>query len=142
MHAPDVQGPMYDEPLKLVLAKKPDLVLMGGPPTYLEGFKVESNALITAQQKLIELAKRVPLLVVDHHLLRSLDYRDYLRPVISSAERAGNRVLTAAEFVGLEPELLEARRKELHREEPIKREWYERLEKGEFKGGFQGLRFM
>ena len=33
IHSPDAQGPMYDEPLKLILSKNPDMVLMGGPPT-------------------------------------------------------------------------------------------------------------
>lgn len=134
LHAPDVQGPMYDEPLELILKQKPDLVLMGGPPTYLAGFKVESEELATAQRNLAELAKRVPLLVVDHHLLRSLDYPLYLQPVVNAAGK--NRVLTAAEFVGERPSLLEARRKELHKLEPVGREWYERLERGEFKEGF------
>ena len=134
LHAPDVQGPMYDEPLELILRQKPDLVLMGGPPVYLVGFKVESEELATARRNLAELAKRVPLLVVDHHLLRSLDYPRYLQPVVSAAGK--NRVLTAAEFVGEKPSLLEARRKELHKLEPVEREWYERLERGEYKEGF------
>jgi len=134
LHAPDVQGPMYDDPLKLILGQKPDLVLMGGPPTYLAGFKVESEELATAQRNLAELAKRIPLLVIDHHLLRSPDYPQYLQPVADAAGK--NRVLTAAEFAGEKPLLLEARRKELHKLEPIQREWYERLERGEFKEGF------
>ncbi len=133
LHAPDVQGPMYDEPLNLILAQKPDLVLMGGPPIYLRGFRVESAKLEAAQRSLVTLAQHVPQLVVDHHLLRSLDYPQYLRPAVQVAEQAGNRLLTAAEFVGLEPQLLEARRKELHAQEPVKRGWYERLKRGELK---------
>lgn len=136
LHAPDVQGPMHDETLQLILAKKPDAVIMGGPPTYLEGFKVESAELAIAQRNLAALAKHVPLLVVDHHLLRSLDYPQYLRPAMQVAEQAGNRLLTAAELMGLEPQLLEARRKELHAQEPVEERWYARLEKGEFKHGF------
>ena len=135
LHAPDVQGPMYDEPLRTIIAQKPDLVMMGGPPIYL-AFKLDSDDLVAAQRNLATLARYVPQLVVDHHLLRSLDYLQYLQPVMRAAEQAGNRVLTAAELIGREPMLLEARRKELHEQEPIEREWYERLEKGEFKRGF------
>jgi len=134
LHAPDVQGPMYDEPLELILSQKPDLVLMGGPPTYLAGFKVGSEDLATAQRNLAELVRYIPLFVIDHHLLRSLDYPRYLQPVINAAGK--NRVLTAAEFVDKEPSLLEAGRKELHKLEPVERKWYERLERGEFKKGF------
>jgi len=109
--------------------------MMGGPPIYL-AFKLESDDLAAAQRNLATLAQHVPQLVVDHHLLRSLDYLQYLQPVMRAAEQAGNRVLTAAELIGREPMLLEARRKELHEQEPIEREWYERLERGEFKRGF------
>jgi predicted metallo-beta-lactamase superfamily hydrolase len=136
LHAPDVQGPMCEETLRLMLAQKLDAVMMGGPPIYLEGFKVESTDLATAQRNLGALAKHVPLLVVDHHLLRSLDYPQYLRPAMQAAEKAGNRLLTVAELVGQEPQLLEARRRELHEQEPMGREWYLQLEKGEFKHGF------
>jgi predicted metallo-beta-lactamase superfamily hydrolase len=135
LHASDVQGPMYDEPLQIVLAQKPDTVLMGGPPIYL-AFKLESGDITAAQRNRATLAQHVPQLVVDHHLLRSLGYFKFLQPVMQAAKRAGNRLITAAELVGREPMLLEARRKELHEEEPIEREWYERLEKGEFKRGF------
>lgn len=135
LHASDVQGPMYDEPLQIILAQKPDTVLMGGPPIYL-AFKLESDDITAAQRNLATLAQHVPQLVVDHHLLRSLGYLKFLQPVMQAAKRAGNRLVTAAELVGREPMLLEARRKELHEEEPIEREWYERLEKGEFKRGF------
>ena len=136
LHAPDVQGPMYVEPLKWILDQSPEVLVMGGPPTYLGGFKVESSELETAQRNLVELAKRIPQLIVDHHLLRSLDYLDYLSPAVASAKKAGNRVVTASEFLGQEPEPLEARRKELHQCEPVGREWYERLERGEFKERF------
>lgn len=131
LHAPDVQGPMYDEALRLILDKKPDVVLMGGPPLYL-GFKLERELAI-ARRNLTVLARHVPVLVVDHHLLRSLDYPQYLEPVIRAAKEKGNRVVTAAELVGQEPKLLEAKRKELHAREPMERRWYKRLEKGELK---------
>ena len=132
VHAPDVQGPMYDEPLEFILARKPEMLIMGGPPTYLSGFKIDQVNLMKAQQNLVTLAKHVPQLVVDHHLLRALDYRDYLKPATEAAEGAGNRLQTAGELVGREPHLLEARRKELHREKPMEREWYQRLGEGKF----------
>jgi len=136
LHAPDVQGPMCEETLRLMLAQKLDAVVMGGPPIYLEGFKVESTDLAAAQKNLGALAKHVPLLVVDHHLLRSLDYPQYLRPAMQAAEKAGNRLLTVAELVNQEPQLLEARRRELHEQGPMDKEWYLQLEKGKFKHGF------
>jgi predicted metallo-beta-lactamase superfamily hydrolase len=133
LHASDVQGPMCEETLRLILAQRLDAVAIGGPPIYLEGFRVKSTDIVAAQRNLSALAKHVPLLIVDHHLLRSLDYPQYLRPAMQAAEQAGNRLLTAAELMGLEPQLLEARRRELHQQEPVDQEWYKRLERGELK---------
>jgi predicted metallo-beta-lactamase superfamily hydrolase len=137
IHAPDIQGPMYAEPLELIVEKKPDVVVMGGPPIYLEGFKVELGDLELARENLVKLAKHVRILVVDHHLLRSTDYVNYLKEAVYEAKKHGNRVLSAAEFMGKEPQLLEARRRELHEEQPIERGWYERLRRGEFREGLR-----
>ena len=136
LHASDVQGPMCEETLRLMLAQKLDAMVVGGPPIYLEGFRVESAALVAAQRNLSTLAKHVPLLIVDHHLLRSLDYPKYLHSVVQVAEKAGNKLLSAAELIDREPQLLEAKRRELHEQEPMDKEWYIQLEKGKFKRGF------
>lgn len=136
MHASDVQGPIDDEPLRFILEQKPDMLLIGGPPLYLRDFKIDRESLAIACENMVKIAGEVPLTIVDHHLLRSLDYKEYLGPVHAEAKRRKHRVLSASEFVGREPQLLEARRKELHAQEPIKREWYARLERGELKQGF------
>lgn len=133
IHASDVQGPIDKETLRMLLGKKPDAVIIGGPPTYLAGFKIDQESLSIAKDNLVKLVDEVPLTVVDHHLLRSLDWMDYLRPAYMEAKKKGHRLLSASELVDIEPQLLEARRKELHAQEPIVKEWYKRLEKGEFK---------
>jgi len=136
VHASDVQGPIDNTTLALIIKQGPDALLIGGPPLYLKGFKVDEESLVRACNNMIKIAGEVPLSIVDHHLLRSLNYKEYLGPVHAEAKRRKHRVLSASEFVGREPELLEARRKELHAQEPIKREWYERLKRGELKQGF------
>jgi len=118
VHAPDVQGLLSPSSLSFILRREPQLVVVGGPPLYLRGFGVRGEKLEEARENLRRLARRVPLLVVDHHLLRSLDYGDYLSPVREEARRRGNRVCTAAELLGREPEPLEARRRELYGLEP------------------------
>lgn len=134
IHASDVQGPIDKETLRMLLGEEPDAVIIGGPPIYLAGFKIDQGSLSIAIDNLVKLVGEVPLTVVDHHLLRSLDWMDYLRPAYTEAEKRGHRVLSASELVGMEPQLLEARRKELHAQKPIVKEWYKRLEKGGFKG--------
>ena len=133
IHASDVQGPIDDETLRMILMEKPDAAIVGGPPIYLAGYKIDESSLTAARNNMVRLVERVPLTVVDHHLLRSLEYRDYLEPVFREAEKRKHRLLTASELVGLEPQLLEARRKELHEREPVAKDWYNRLKKGELK---------
>jgi hypothetical protein len=135
IHASDVQGPMESEPLGWILGQNPDAVVVGGPPLYLQGFKVEEGDIERALENLVVLVKKIPTVVVDHHLLRSLQYRELLEPAFAAADSSGHNLLTASELLGQEPQLLEASRKELHEAEPVKKEWYERLEKGEFKEG-------
>jgi hypothetical protein len=135
VHAPDVQGPMYGETLRELLSREPDALLIGGPPVYLS-FRLDPGDIEAAHRNLTTLAERVPQLVVEHHLLRMADYSRFLKPTMEAGARAGNKVMTAAEFAGDEPRLLEAMRRDLHAEKPIEKEWYERLERGEFKEGF------
>ncbi|MBC7219190.1 MAG: MBL fold metallo-hydrolase [Hadesarchaea archaeon] len=133
VHASDVQGPIDGETLQMILAERPDVVIIGGPPTYLAGYKIDEASLESAKNNLAKLVREVPLSVIDHHLLRSIDYREFLEPAFKEAEKKGHRLLAASELLGQEPELLEARRKELHEKEPIAKEWYSRLKTGDLK---------
>ncbi len=135
IHASDVQGPIAAETLKLLLDANPDAIIIGGAPTYLAGFKVDDASLKAALDNLVKLVSKTPVTIVDHHVLRSLDYKEYMRPAYAEAKKKDHRLVTAAEFVGLEPQLLEARRKELHAQNPVGKEWYQKLERGEFKEG-------
>jgi hypothetical protein len=137
MHASDVQGPIDETALKLILKQSPDMLLMGGPPLYLKNFKIDEESLAKALDNMVKVVGEVLVTIIDHHLLRSLDYGDYLRPVYAEAEKRGHRVLSASELIGQAPQLLEAMRKDLHTQEPTEREWYEQLERGEFKEGFK-----
>ncbi len=135
IHASDVQGPMQKETLKYIISQKPDLLIIGGPPIYLS-FKLEERNLENAQKNLIKLAENIPKVVVDHHLLRSLKYKEFLEPIEKKAADSNNEILTASKLMGKEPNLLEARRKELYKKEPTEKEWHEKVEEGDFKEGF------
>ena len=78
------------------------------------------------------LARNVDTLILDHHLLRSFEGYRWLKEL---AETVDNRVLCAAEFMGKEPELLEAQRKTLYERMPVSPGWHEAYLKG--KAGFE-----
>jgi hypothetical protein len=56
--------------------------------------------------------------IVDHHLLRDEAWRRFSKDVFKTAQMRGNRVVTAAEFLGQEDRLLESKRRQLYEEEP------------------------
>jgi hypothetical protein len=102
----------------MIIKGKPDLAIVGGPPLYLEGFKVEKASIQKGIENACELAAKVPTLIFEHHVLRSENWRDRTKPIFDMAEKAGHRVLTAADYLGVKPDLLEARREQLYENNP------------------------
>ncbi len=115
--APDVQGPVVTETLEFLVREKPRVLIIGGPPTYLRGFRVGDEFFQVALHNLERLTESIETVVIDHHLLRDEGWYDFLAPVRKSAEKAGHQVLTAAGLVKAEPKPLEAIRKRLYEEE-------------------------
>lgn len=118
IYTSDVQGPGDPEALEVLKAwsnPRPDLVVLGGPPTYFAGFKVPVRAVEAGLENMLRviLEVRPRKLVVDHHLLRDLNYRDKIRAHLEAAEESGVELLTAAEYMGEPINQLEARRREL-----------------------------
>jgi hypothetical protein len=118
LFAPDLQGPIAESSLKLLLSLRPDTLIIGGPPLYLEGFRIPKEAVARGIRHLEVLASKIPLILLDHHLLRDERGLDVVARVRAVADEAGNSVVTMAEYLGLQPQLLEARRRELYRSEP------------------------
>ncbi len=112
MHASDVQGPINDEAKHVILDEKPDILILSGPPTYLQGFAIERKDIENARRNLIEISSKIPKVVVDHHLLRDLRCFNFIKSV---KEESGGEIIVASEIIDKEPYLLEARRKEFYR---------------------------
>lgn len=118
LFAPDVQGPISTETLKTILNEKPQLVMVGGPPSYLAGFRVNEEQLQLGMRNLEKIVEAVPCTILEHHLLRDENWREKTANVFDKAEKAGHKVLTAAEFLGEQNAFLEAARKRLYAEKP------------------------
>jgi len=111
----DVQGPVLEEQVDFILREKPDLVFVDGPTTYIDSPYLPVE-LRDANENLVKIIREAGIsrLVVDHHLTRDLDYRDRIRPVYEAGDEMGVTVECAAEFLNVEPQMLEARRQELY----------------------------
>ncbi|MBU7013658.1 MAG: MBL fold metallo-hydrolase [Theionarchaea archaeon] len=105
LHASDTQG---ISGIQYILQESPDLVLMSGPPVY----RMSSEQIQRAQSDILALADCTGEIILDHHHLRDLKYREQLPEVWKNT-----KVKTAAEYLGHPNLLLEARRRELFREQ-------------------------
>lgn len=110
----DVEGLAIDDQLNFVLEKNAEVVFLDGPMTYMPQKYLEKFFLKSLEniKKLIE-KTWVKKLVLDHHLARDIDWRRKIFEVFEFGEEHGVKVLSAAEFAGVEEDLLEAKRKEL-----------------------------
>ncbi len=123
MFASDVQGPMCSRALELILRERPKIVMIGGPPLYLSGFKVKEEAIQKGLENLEDIVENVSLTILEHHVLRDADWREKTKNVFEKAQECDHEVLTAAEFLGKKNLLLEAARKRLFVEKPPLREF-------------------
>jgi len=118
LHASDVQGPVSKATLETILSENPNLLLIGGQPLYLAGSKVSIASVEQGFENLLKIVKAVPITILDHHIVRSENWRDLSKRVFEEARRHGNMVVTAAEFAGKADMPLECRRRILYEEEP------------------------
>ncbi len=124
VHASDIQ--LLDaQAISVILDWRPETVLAGGPPLYLEGLSAIARE--RAWQNAHRLARSVETLILDHHLLRFEDGLQWL-PRLSS--ETGHRVMCAADFMQRPRWLLEARREELYEAMPVPNGWHEAYARG------------
>ncbi|HMK53968.1 MAG TPA: MBL fold metallo-hydrolase [Methanobacteriaceae archaeon] len=108
VHASDAQGPIYTGTKDYILGENPDILIISGPPTYLAGFALEEKDIDNSRINLEELSQEIPKIIVDHHLLRDLKYLKFIDSI-----KTPNEIIVASKLLNKEPNLLEARRKQL-----------------------------
>jgi predicted metallo-beta-lactamase superfamily hydrolase len=118
LFASDVQGPQVDHVVKWIVAEDPNILILSGYHTYLKQI-IDPRVFEECNQNLIEILIRsnTKTIILDHHLTRDLEYREKIAATVERARAMGRQITTAAEYLGGEPELLEARRKEIHKAE-------------------------
>ena len=112
----DVEGyPLFNQ-IRFVLDEKPNIIFADGPMTYMLGYRYSYTDLRVSLTNLTQIicGGWLKTLVLDHHLLRDLNYKQKIIPLYEAAQKQGVKVTTAAEFKGLKVEMLEALRKELY----------------------------
>ncbi|HPI97813.1 MAG TPA: MBL fold metallo-hydrolase [Synergistales bacterium] len=117
-HASDLQL-LSTIMVEKLLEYSPSIVMVSGPPLYLEDFMETRKA--QAWYNAALLAENVDILILDHHLFRSrkgLEWFERLR------ETTGREIFSAAGLEDMEPHLLEAMRAELYDRIPVTSDWH------------------
>ncbi|AWR93400.1 MBL fold metallo-hydrolase [Acidianus brierleyi] len=114
----DIEGAPRDMHIKFTEELKPNTIIIDGPLSYLLGYALKQEDLDKSIDNLEHIVKEgLETMIVDHHVLRDINYKSVLSRVYEVAKSVNARVITAAEYLNKEPEILEARRKELFKEE-------------------------
>ncbi|MBP1358145.1 MAG: hypothetical protein JZD40_06655, partial [Sulfolobus sp.] len=114
----DIEGAPRQQHLEFTKEVKPNYIIIDGPLSYLLGRALSDEDLDNSLRNMEEIVKEgIEIAIIDHHVLRDLKYEEILKPVKDVARDFGVKIMTAAEFLGNEPIILEARRRELFQKE-------------------------
>ena len=112
----DVEGPSVDEQTNFIIQENPDLVILDGPMTYMLGFRFSMTSLVLSIANINRMIQETSVnsMLVEHHFMRDLKYKERIAEVYNCAAERDVKVITAAEYLGQNIEMLEARRRELY----------------------------
>jgi len=118
----DVEGPTIEDQISFIIENKPNILYLDGPMTYMLGYRFSHKSLEEAVKAMIKIVRTCPLetFLVDHHLLRDINWDKQIAEVIKTAQKKNVKVITAADFAEKPLDMLEAHRKELYEKYPVK----------------------
>ncbi|WP_126450233.1 MBL fold metallo-hydrolase [Sulfodiicoccus acidiphilus] len=111
----DVEGAPREAHLEFTRETKPNDVIVDGPLSYMLGHALSEEDLHRSIKNMEAMVREgLSRFVVDHHVLRDPMAEERLAPVRDVAMDLGVKFLNAAQFLGVEPVILEAKRRELY----------------------------
>jgi len=115
LYGSDAQSLGDDNAKNWVISKNPDIMVIDGFPTNFIGWRISQQNFDKASANLFEVLEKTKVkeILMDHHAIRDLNYREKLKPLFDLAKSKNKKLLTLAEYIGLENLLLEGYRKEL-----------------------------
>lgn len=99
--------------LQYAIEKNPDFAILDGFPTYQVGKIYEENQFLKFKENLKKFIEKTKVkeIILDHHLVRDLNYQQKILDLIEFSISHGVKIFTCAEYLGLRNLLLEALRK-------------------------------
>jgi len=127
----DAQSLADKQALNFVIENNPDFLIVDGYPTLFVGWKFSKRSLGKATENLKKAIEKTDaeIIILEHHLVRDLNYKEKVKEVFELAKESGKKILNAAEYHKVEPLYLEARRKEISQGiyKPDVREFFQKL---------------
>ena len=116
VYTSDIEGACVEEQAAFIIEENPDLLILDGPMTYMLGYSYSSESLRRSIENITRIVRETSVkdIILDHHFMRDLNYKEHIGEVYEYAAENGVRVLNAAEYVDRATDMLEARRKELY----------------------------
>ena len=124
VHTSDIQL-LNDASIVQILSWQPEIALVGGPPIYLD--KLSESQVKKAWHNAQKLSQKIPLLILDHHLMRSYDGVKWLKQLSSET---GKKVICGADFMKKPRMFLEADRQHLYKKMPVPEGWHKDYAEG------------
>lgn len=119
IHASDIQF-LEARTIESLIEHHPTTLIASGPPIYLSGFMKGKYEI--AQNNILRLAKETKTLIIDHHVLRSVEGLNWISEL---ALTPGTNIICAADYMKMEKHMLEAIRIELYDKFPVPAGWHE-----------------
>ena len=70
--------------LELILAVQPTMIMLGGPPLYLGGFRVTMSQLEHGLNNLEKIVESVSLIILEHHALRDEYWKEKMEKILKN----------------------------------------------------------
>jgi predicted metallo-beta-lactamase superfamily hydrolase len=115
----DIYGLAQKEALDFIIEQSPNFLYLDGPITYLHNNTQRLQILEKTLWNMEQLFKKIKIqnIILDHHLLRDLQWKEKIHPLFESAKKYNIKIQTASEYRGEDNNLLEARRDQLYKDD-------------------------
>jgi predicted metallo-beta-lactamase superfamily hydrolase len=111
MHTSDICGPMIEDYAAFIIRENPDILVLDGPPTYMYGYMLATVNLKRTIDNGMHILRNIDAnpIIYDHHLTRDPYYVKRTKPVWDAAKEFEKPLVTAAEYLGQSPVILNRR---------------------------------
>ncbi|ACS89271.1 MULTISPECIES: MBL fold metallo-hydrolase [Thermococcus] len=109
IHSSDLNGPIIEDYAEWIIKENPNILILDGPMTYMLGYLLNKINLRRAVENAVKIVRKIDaeIIIYDHHLPRERHFKEHTKKVWETAERLDKNLLTAAEFLGMKPKVLE-----------------------------------